>query len=168
MSSNANPEYLEFWPVVAKAWLDFGITPVLFYIPYHAEDTPTSQVTPAEVPGSKVHVVPHLPDINIVLQSSMLRFWGTCYYPDDIVIISDIDLLPLSRRFFTDPLADVADDRYVHLKYARDGYMRGGYTRSTLYIAPNGAWDKAINNALLICLLSRSQRSIDVRSVMAF
>ena len=122
MSSNANPEYLDFWPVAAKAWLDVGITPVLFYIPDHAEDAPISQVMPADVPGSEVHTIPHLPDVNIVLQSSLLRFWGSCYYPDDIVIVSDIDLLPLSRRFFTDQLADVADNCYVHLRCVPGGH----------------------------------------------
>ena len=122
MSSNANPEYLDFWPVAAKAWLDFGITPVLFYIPDHAEDAPISQVMPADVPGGEVHTIPHLPDVNIVLQSSLLRFWGSCYYPDDIVIVSDIDMLPLSKAFFVDQLSGINNDRYVHLRCARGEY----------------------------------------------
>ena len=119
MSSNANPEYLDFWPVAAKAWLDLGITPVLFYIPDHAEDAP---VVPTDVPGGEVHTITHLPDVNTALQSSMLRFWGSCYYPDDIVIVSDIDMLPLSKAFFVDQLSGINNDRYVHLRCVRNEY----------------------------------------------
>ncbi len=119
MSSNSDPEYLDFWPVVAEAWQKLGITPVLFYIPDHPADAP---VVPQEAPGTQVHTVPLLPDVHLVLQASLLRYWGSCKYPNDVVIISDIDLLPLSRRFFVERLREVADDCYVHLKVSRVGY----------------------------------------------
>lgn len=32
VSSDANPEYLHFWPYVAKAWKRIGIEPILLYI----------------------------------------------------------------------------------------------------------------------------------------
>ncbi len=119
MSSNSDPEYLDFWPVAAEAWLNLGITPVLFYIPDRVKDVP---VVPREVAGAEVHTVPLLPDVNIVLQASLLRYWGSCKYPDDAVIVSDIDLLPLSRRFFVDQLTAIDDDCYVHLKCVADKY----------------------------------------------
>ncbi len=119
MSSNSDPKYLDFWPAAAEAWQKLGITPALFYIPDHAADAP---VVPQEVAGTEVHTVPLLPDVHIVMQASLLRYWGSCKYPNDVVIISDIDLLPLSRQFFIEQLVEVADDRYVHLKFDNARY----------------------------------------------
>ncbi|GIR20026.1 hypothetical protein CM15mP35_02870 [bacterium] len=31
LSSNDNPEYLDFWPIVSEAWINIGVTPILFY-----------------------------------------------------------------------------------------------------------------------------------------
>ena len=32
LSSNNDPKYLDFWPIVSKAWQNLGIKPYLFYI----------------------------------------------------------------------------------------------------------------------------------------
>ena len=107
MSCDSNPEYLEFWPVVAKAWLKLGIQPVLFYI---ASD----KHAPLEIADCPVHIFDPIPDIPIKLQSYALRLWGCRHYPNDIVVISDIDVIPLSKKFLTDCLRDIDDDYYVH------------------------------------------------------
>ena len=31
LSSDDNPDYLEFWPIVSEAWRNIGIEPILFY-----------------------------------------------------------------------------------------------------------------------------------------
>lgn len=110
ISCDSNPEYLEFWPVTAKAWLKLGIQPVLFYI---ATD---ENAHPEVVAGCPVYVFEPLPDIPIKIQASTLRFWGCHYYPRDIVLPCDIDLIPLSKKFFVDRLCDISDDSYAHLR----------------------------------------------------
>ena len=109
MSCDSNTEYLEFWPVAAKAWLKLGIRPVLFYI---ATD---EKAHPEEVADCPVHVFAPLPDIAIKIQASTLRYWGCTHYPENTVIISDIDLIPLSKRFFIDRLREVDENAYVHV-----------------------------------------------------
>lgn len=95
--------------MAAEAWLKLGIRPVLFYI---ATD---ENVHPEEVADCPVHVFEPLPDIAIKIQASTLRYWGCLHYPEDTVIISDIDLIPLSKRFFIERLREVDADAYVHV-----------------------------------------------------
>lgn len=118
LSCDSNPSYLEFWPVVANAWLKFGIQPVLFYIA-----TDKSRV-PDEVGDCPVHVFDPLPDIPLKIQASTLRYWGCRHYPEDIVIASDMDAIPLSKKFFIDRLREIDDTSYVHIPASprSDGY----------------------------------------------
>ena len=111
MSCTANPRYTEYWPIVAAAWLKLGVTPVCLFIP----DNPTHKLPKA--PGGIVHTIPPLEDVHIVIQGSMLRFWGSCLYPKNIVIITDIDMAPLSKKFFWTRLAQHPEDAYLHLRH---------------------------------------------------
>ena len=112
MSCNANPRYTEYWPTTARAWLKLGIRPVCLFIP----DNPTVKLPKA--PGGIIHTIPPLRDVHISIQSSMLRFWSSYLYPNATVIISDIDLVPLSKHFFCTQLASYPPNAYVHLKHS--------------------------------------------------
>lgn len=112
MSCNAAQRYSEFWPVVAGAWLKLGITPVCLFIP----DRPTHRLP--DVPGGIVHVIPPLRAMHISIQTLSLRFWGSYFYPNDTVIVSDIDLIPLSHHFFGTQLAAYPDQAYIYLNHA--------------------------------------------------
>lgn len=119
MSCDSNPDYLEFWPVVAKAWLKLGIRPVLFYIATNKD------ARPVEVMNTGLHTFEPLPDIPIKIQASTLRYWGCRYYPEDIVIASDVDLIPLSKKFFVDRLQEIENDYYVYIRaYPRPSNKR--------------------------------------------
>ena len=116
MSCTANPRYTEYWPTVAAAWLKLGITPVCLFIP----DDPTVKLP--EVPGGIVHTIPPLKDVHIAIQGLTLRFWGSYLYPKAIVVVSDIDAVPLSKDFFVTQLAAYAPHAYLHLQHRPDGY----------------------------------------------
>ena len=116
MSCNANPRYTAYWPTVAAAWLKLDITPVCLFIP----DDPTHKLP--EAPGGIVHVIPHLKDVHIIIQTYMVRFWASCLYPKAIVTATDIDLVPLSTHFFNTQLVPYPEDAYLHLKLPSGGY----------------------------------------------
>ena len=116
MSCNANPYYTEYWPTVASAWLKLGITPVCLFIP----DNPTTKL-PA-TPGGIVHTIPALENIPIVIQATMLRYWGSWLYAKKTVIVTDIDLIPLSSHFFGNRLTTYPPSAYLHLKPDPNGY----------------------------------------------
>ena len=108
MSCNANPRYIEYWPLVAAAWLKLGITPVCFFIPDTTHTLP-------EAPGGIVHTIPPLRDVHIAVQGLMLRYWGSVLYPGATVIISDMDAVPLAKDFFSTELRSYPEDAYVHV-----------------------------------------------------
>ena len=93
VSSNSNPEYLDFWPYVAKAWKNIiGLEPVLIYI--------DSQEPPSWVHNyGKVYYLKALDNWDIAQQSQCIRFWAARILNAPF-IISDIDMLPISRDYY--------------------------------------------------------------------
>lgn len=107
-SSDANPFYLDFWPLVSKVWrLRFGIEPVLVFI--GDESVPLD-----ETYGRVIRLRP-LPDVPVYLQCQWVRFWIPSQFPDKVCLLSDIDMFPVSRSYFVDQLASIPDSKYVHL-----------------------------------------------------
>lgn len=116
MSCSANPRYTAYWPITAAAWLKLGITPVCLFI----ADNSTHKLP--EAPGGIVHTIAPLNDVHIFIQALMLRYWGSCLYPDATVLVSDIDLLPLSQHFFAEQLAAYPDHAYIYLRNTPGNY----------------------------------------------
>jgi len=108
INCNTAPSYLGYWPAVARAWRKLGITPVLFFI------RDSEGVSPPPADGI-VHAMEPLPDVEIAVQYTWARFWGAQWYPDDVVLTSDMDVIPLSRDYFVRQFEDIPDDRWVHL-----------------------------------------------------
>jgi len=107
-SSDANPFYLEFWPLVSKVWkLRFGIEPILVFI--GDESTPID-----ETYGRVIRMAP-IPDVPVYLQCQWVRFWIPSQFPDKVCLLSDIDMFPISRSYFIDQIASIPDTKYVHL-----------------------------------------------------
>lgn len=107
-SSDANPFYLEFWPLVSKVWkLRFGIEPLLVFI---GDDS----VPIDETYGRVIRMRP-IPDVPLYLQCQWVRFWIPSQFPDKVCLLSDIDMFPISRTYFIDQLAAIPDTKYVHL-----------------------------------------------------
>jgi hypothetical protein len=56
-----------------------------------------------------------IPGIPVYLQCLWVRYWIPSQYPDKVSIISDIDMFPISRKYFVHSIALIPDYRYVHL-----------------------------------------------------
>ena len=111
VSCNTHPYFTSYWPIVAAAWLKLGITPVCLFIP----DDPSRKL-PTGPENSIVHTIPPLSDVHIMPQAAMLRFWASYLYPDAVVIISDMDFVPLSGSFFHTRLAAYPEHAYLHVQ----------------------------------------------------
>jgi len=95
VSSNENPYYLDFWPIISKVWKEkFNITPVLGLISDEE----------SEFQESEYGIVKKFKSVNGIdtgLQSQIVRLFlpkmlnGYC-------LISDIDMIPLSVKYFED------------------------------------------------------------------
>lgn len=101
VSSDSNPEYLDFWPYVAKAWKRIGIEPVLLYID---KSSPSDEVHQY---GQVIHLE-SITEWSIAQQAQCIRFWAAKLL-DASFIISDIDMLPISEEYYKNGVASIGD-----------------------------------------------------------
>jgi hypothetical protein len=108
-SSNSNQTYLDFWPIISEIWqTKFNITPVLIYI----EDI-ENIIIPSDY-GLVIRLKP-IEGVSIISQTQIARIWATSLFPDDVSIISDIDMIPISKYYFIESIAEIEEIDYVHL-----------------------------------------------------
>lgn len=105
VSSDSNPEYLDFWPYVAKAWRRIGIDPILIYI-----DKDVCNRSLSEYGG--IIDLESLDEWSIVQQTQCIRFWASKIL-DAPFIISDIDMLPISKEYYINGASQIYDEGIV-------------------------------------------------------
>jgi hypothetical protein len=106
--SNNNPLYLDFWPVVAKVWKEkFNIIPVLGLVGNEESDLyddGNGLVIKIKINESQ----------DSALSSQIVRMFITKYL-DGACIISDIDMIPLSKKYFIDEFDRYSKDDIIIL-----------------------------------------------------
>lgn len=108
-SSDSNPFYLDFWPLVSKIWKEyFKVEPLLLYIDEN-HDIPID-----ETYGKVIKLKP-IKDIPLYLQCLWIRYWYPSQMPDKIFMISDIDMFPISKKYFINQIENIDDTKYIHL-----------------------------------------------------
>ncbi|MBI2742465.1 MAG: hypothetical protein HYX48_00915 [Chlamydiales bacterium] len=118
LATNNNPDYIEFWPVVAPMWKKMGFTPTLALIAYEGCPIDTSI-------GDVIRFDP-IPGVSEALQAQVVRLLLPALFPDDGCIISDIDMLPLSKTYFVEGAASCPDDTFLVYRNKAPGYAHGG------------------------------------------
>ena len=113
MATDANSEYYQFWPVVAKRWSTWGITPTLAVVSDEKLDIDESL-------GDVIYRSP-IPEVSTAQQAQIIRLFLAANFEDDICLISDIDMLPLRKEYFTDSVAPYDDMNFV--VYSSDAYL---------------------------------------------
>ena len=125
MSCNDNPFYHEYWPIISKVWkIKFEIEPVLVFIGDASKMTQEF---------GTVIGVKKLDDAPEHTQAQWGRYWYTQMEPETIWLISDIDMMPLSRQYFIDSIVnlDQSIDPIVH-------FNTDGNSLPTCYTAGSG------------------------------
>jgi len=122
VSSNNDPTYLDFWPYVAKAWKRIGIEPILLFID---EEEPSSGI---EEHG-KVFYLRSIPGWSIIQQAQSIRFWAAKLL-DDVFIISDMDMLPISEEYYQKGVKEVS---YGIVSYSSDVIQYRWYKKNPQY-----------------------------------
>lgn len=92
LSCDANPYYYDFWPYVKEVWQErIGINPKLVFIN-------DSKQTHKFV--DSVMYVKKLDNYPIYLQAQLARIYYTQFFEEEICLLSDIDMFPVSKKFF--------------------------------------------------------------------
>lgn len=130
LATDANPDYIEFWPIVAKAWKEIvGIKPTLALIA-HAD------VSVDESLGDVIRFEP-IEGIPTSFQAQVIRLLLPVLYPDDVCILSDIDMIPLNQTYFLDSIASCPNDSFV--VYRDKAYNESELKYPMCYLAAQGS-----------------------------
>ena len=120
VSSDENPLYYDFWTIVRDLWSNhIGIKPVFLFITNKDEVIDHGEYI--------VHKVKSIEGVDTGLQSQIIRMYSTKFYPNDVCITSDIDMLPLGKSYFKSICGDYNDDT---LKILDDMGIRIGFRSS--------------------------------------
>jgi hypothetical protein len=103
VSSNYNPMFLNYWPVVAKSWLElFELNVTLVLV------GPTS-MDPKVVSKLKtfgdVEIVWEIPEVPSANQAKLARWFVACKQESKVVSIEDLDTIYLKNTFLVEKLA---------------------------------------------------------------
>lgn len=118
LSSDNNPLYIDFWPIVSKIWKEkFNITPILALI-----DNDDILLDKIDKTYGDVYKFDIIDDVPIYLQCLWIRYWITSKFKNSVCMISDIDMIPLSKYYFIDSISEIDNNDYVHLNPCYDSY----------------------------------------------
>lgn len=145
VSSDANPKFLPFWPIIKEGWQR-----IFPKVPVHLALVCDSQ---KENPYSNslkefgnVTIFPVVPDIPSGNQAKMARYYLASFLGDEAVtMLNDIDLLPVNKQYFHDLLSSrvpgclltVGAELYIGAEF---GKFTAGYLT-----AEGDVWAKIVN-----------------------
>jgi len=110
VACNDNPKYLQFWPIVKKAWWNLVGLPCLMV--YVGSDLPEELKNDPAV----IHWKPS-PSWPTATQAQVIRL----LYPallkcDGAVLLSDMDMIPMQRDFFIKGFEQFQSNQFVSLR----------------------------------------------------
>jgi hypothetical protein len=118
-ASDLNPRYLACWEPMARAWQTIGgLEPILVLVA-REEDIPAALRADA-----RVRIFEPLPELHTALQAQCIRLLYPALLDTDGggVVTSDVDMVPLNRRYFHG-IAGRVDER--HFLAFRDVLLEG-------------------------------------------
>jgi hypothetical protein len=109
VASDLNPRYVGLWPIAKRAWSEIaGLEPVLVLIADRG-DVPGSLAA-----DSSVRVFEPEPGLSTAFQAQCIRLlYPALLEEDGAVIVSDVDMVPMSARYFHRPLARIDRRHFV-------------------------------------------------------
>jgi len=127
LSTNDNPLYIQFWPLVASAWKKMGAEPLLSLV----TDKPYTEWSWMEEYG-KIYQFPVNHEIPEKNWSTFCRFYLYYLNLDDISIVSDMDMIPLNGEYLLNLPEGFSDTDNLLVK----GY--DAYIQQTNHLPDNG------------------------------
>ena len=104
ISSDDNPMYKDFYPIVAKRWSDMG------YKTYYVNITDNNSILENEF--GIIHNVKAIPNIPTGFQSQVVRLF-TSNFIDANLLMSDIDMLPINKDYYEHCVSELTPDNII-------------------------------------------------------
>ncbi len=131
-SSDSNPDYCEFEPLVSSMWETLGFEP--FYAQIGSDQFPL------------------IDDVESSLQSQIVRLYASKLFSDRVVLTTDIDMLPFDQNYYMSKLPTKYDqiciysaDAYKGKRYPMCYLSAYGKTFSEIVLDdPNETWEEFV------------------------
>ncbi len=104
ISSDDNPMYKDFYPIVAKRWSDLG------FKVYYINITDSDEIIENEF--GIYHKMKSLSSISTGFQSQVVRLFASKFI-DGYMLTSDIDMLPINKDYFNQYNGEVTKDNVI-------------------------------------------------------
>ncbi len=110
VACNENPHYLQYWPIVKRAWWEIvGIPCVMIYV---GETVPDAYKNDPAV----IHFPP-IPEWPTATQAQVIRLlFPGLLQCEGAIIISDMDMIPMQRDFFVKGFEQFYSNQFVSLR----------------------------------------------------
>lgn len=163
LSTDDNPMFIQFWPLVASAWARWGIRPTLALV----TDRPREQWKWMEEYGDVVQYRTRS-DVPAPNWAKVARWHNYYAWLDDPGIVSCIDMIPLNREYFESLF--VACHRGVIVAASSDAYrpdVRGALKKVPgCYLLGHGTtWLEVVNQG---CRMGYDQWVDEHRQIRRF
>lgn len=109
---NENPLYLDFVPIFIKTWKKL-------YPHINVKIVMVMDEIPETLKCYEHHFILFKPlnDVLTSYTSQIIRLFYPCLMNyENGVMITDIDMLPMNRTYYTEPIKDLPDDRFIYFR----------------------------------------------------
>lgn len=103
VATSPTPLYYEFWPIVARGWRNINIEPTAAAI---------GNVNLNYGEGTIIKF-PLIDGIDPGFIAQVIRFIIPCFFPEEVSVTADIDMVPLSISYFSKDIAQYDNDDIV-------------------------------------------------------
>lgn len=113
---NTNPLYMDFIPIFVRAWKKL-------YPSIHVKVVLVAESIPDEFKEYRENIIlfPPIEGVNDAYISQLVRlFYPGLFSYEGAVLITDMDMLPMNRTYYSAPLEPLCNDKFVHY---RNGVM---------------------------------------------
>ena len=104
ISSDENPTYKDFYPIVAKRWFDLGIKT------YYVNICDVDEISENEY--GIIHKIKALDFVSTGFQSQVVRLFSSKFIEGNIMM-SDIDMLPINGNYYNQYLNELTDNNVI-------------------------------------------------------
>jgi hypothetical protein len=105
ISSDENKIYKDFYPLVSKQWFKMGIKTYYLLI--------SDENSIIENEYGVIQKIKKLDFVSTGFQSQVVRLYASTIINDSNILISDIDMMPINKDFFTEKLTNLTNENVI-------------------------------------------------------
>lgn len=135
VSSDSNEKYVGLYPYVKKAWNKLGIKTMLILV---------ADTVPINLTEYKDDIILFKPieNIHTAFQAQTIRLLYPSLIPNKNILISDIDIIPISKKYFTDNIKNISNN--IHIIF-RNCYIQQNMYAACYHLSHTDMWKKIFN-----------------------